>query len=48
MSGLSRRSFVQAGAAAGGGLLLNINLPFAKAEAQVCFTPMSGHQATGL
>jgi isoquinoline 1-oxidoreductase beta subunit len=32
-TGLSRRNFLQAGAAAGGGLLLSLNLPFAKGEA---------------
>ena len=32
---LSRRSFLQAGAAAGGGLMLSLRIPFAPAEAQV-------------
>jgi isoquinoline 1-oxidoreductase beta subunit len=39
MNALSRRSFVQAGAAAGGGLLLSLNMPFATAEAQTGFVP---------
>jgi isoquinoline 1-oxidoreductase beta subunit len=33
-SGLSRRGFLQAGAAAGGGLVLNLNLPFAAGDAE--------------
>ena len=33
-SGLSRRKFIQAGAAAGGGLMLSVSLPFADGEAQ--------------
>src|SRR5437867_12396513 len=32
-SGVSRRRFLQAGAAAGGGLLLSLTLPFARGEA---------------
>jgi isoquinoline 1-oxidoreductase beta subunit len=32
--GLSRRSFLQAGAAAGGGLMLSLSLPFANGDAQ--------------
>ncbi|MBA1143427.1 xanthine dehydrogenase family protein molybdopterin-binding subunit [Mesorhizobium neociceri] len=32
--GLSRRRFLQAGAAAGGGLMLSLNLPFASGDAQ--------------
>ena len=32
-NGLSRRKFLQAGAAAGGGLLLSLRLPFATGEA---------------
>ena len=32
-SGLSRRKFIQAGAAAGGGLMLGLRLPFASGEA---------------
>jgi isoquinoline 1-oxidoreductase beta subunit len=39
MSALSRRSFVQAGAAAGGGLLLGVNLPVGPADAQTAFMP---------
>jgi isoquinoline 1-oxidoreductase beta subunit len=39
----SRRGFLQAGAAAGGGLLLSLSLPFANREAQAAdgdgFTP---------
>ena len=42
-TGLSRRRFLQAGAAAGGGLLLSLNLPFANGGAQAAdaeaFTP---------
>jgi isoquinoline 1-oxidoreductase subunit beta len=40
-SGLSRRGFLQAGAVAGGGLLLSLNLPFANREAEAAdsFTP---------
>ncbi len=33
-NGLSRRKFLQAGAAAGGGLLLSLSLPFANGDAQ--------------
>ena len=33
-NGLSRREFVQAGAAAGGGLVLSLSLPFANGEAE--------------
>jgi isoquinoline 1-oxidoreductase beta subunit len=33
-SGLTRRGFLQAGAAAGGGLMLSLRLPFAKGEAE--------------
>jgi isoquinoline 1-oxidoreductase beta subunit len=33
-SGLSRRKFIQAGAAAGGGLMVSLNLPFASGEAR--------------
>jgi isoquinoline 1-oxidoreductase beta subunit len=33
-NGLSRRSFLQAGAVAGGGLMLSLSLPFARANAQ--------------
>jgi len=33
-NGLSRRGFLQAGAAAGGGLMLSLSLPFASGEAQ--------------
>jgi isoquinoline 1-oxidoreductase beta subunit len=33
-NGLSRRRFLQAGAAAGGGLMLSLSLPFAKGEAE--------------
>jgi isoquinoline 1-oxidoreductase beta subunit len=33
-NGLSRRTFLQAGAAAGGGLVLSLRLPFASGEAQ--------------
>ena len=42
-NGLSRRSFLQAGAAAGGGLMLSLRLPFANGDAQAAdadlFTP---------
>ncbi|CAH2403522.1 xanthine dehydrogenase family protein molybdopterin-binding subunit [Mesorhizobium escarrei] len=42
-NGFSRRSFLQAGAAAGGGLVLSLSLPFANGEAQAAdadgFTP---------
>src|SRR5262245_65409871 len=38
-SGLSRRGFLQAGAAAGGGLMLSLQLPFGKAEAADTFAP---------
>src|SRR5262245_29295177 len=38
-SGLSRRGFLQAGAAAGGGLMLSLNLPFGNAEAADAFIP---------
>src|SRR5262249_14185739 len=42
-SGVSRRTFLQAGAAAGGGLLLSLRLPFASGEAEAAgaagFTP---------
>jgi isoquinoline 1-oxidoreductase beta subunit len=42
-SGLSRRRFVQAGAAAGGGLMLSLHLPFANSGAEAAgedgFTP---------
>jgi isoquinoline 1-oxidoreductase subunit beta len=34
-NGLSRRSFLQAGAVAGGGLMLSLSLPLANGEAQV-------------
>jgi len=37
--GLSRRGFLQAGAAAGGGLMLSFNLPLEKAEAADTFAP---------
>src|SRR6202171_3682366 len=33
-NGVSRRSFLQAGAAAGGGLMLSLSLPFANGEAE--------------
>jgi isoquinoline 1-oxidoreductase subunit beta len=33
-NGLSRRRFLEAGAAAGGGLLLSVSLPFARGEAK--------------
>ena len=38
-SSLSRRGFLQAGAAAGGGLMLSLNLPLGKAEAADTFAP---------
>ena len=38
-SGLSRRGFLQTGAAAGGGLMLSLNLPLGKAEATDTFAP---------
>jgi isoquinoline 1-oxidoreductase subunit beta len=37
--GLSRRVFLQAGAATGGGLMLSFNLPLGKAEAADTFAP---------
>lgn len=36
---LSRRGFLQGGAAAGGGLMLSLNLPLGKAEAADTFAP---------
>ena len=40
-SALSRRTFLQAGAAAGGGLVLSLCLPFANGDAEAAggFTP---------
>jgi len=38
-SGVSRRTFLQAGAAAGGGLLLSLRLPFANGEAEAAGAP---------
>jgi isoquinoline 1-oxidoreductase subunit beta len=37
--GLSRRGFLQASAAAGGGLMLSLSIPFGKAEAADTFAP---------
>lgn len=37
-NGLSRRSFLQAGAAVGGGLMLSLSLPFANGEAEAADT----------
>ena len=37
-NGLSRRTFLQAGAAAGGGLMLSLRLPFASDEAEAADT----------
>jgi isoquinoline 1-oxidoreductase beta subunit len=51
--GVSRRAFLQAGAAAGGGLLLSLRLPFANGEADAAGalasrpTPSSASAATG-
>src|SRR5262249_54497326 len=36
-SGVSRRTFLQAGAAAGGGLMLSLRLPFANGEAEAAY-----------
>ena len=50
---LSRRGFLKAGAAAGGGLMLSLRLPFANGDAEAAdtdgFTPMpsSASAATG-
>src|SRR5262249_205049 len=38
-SGVSRRTFLQAGTAAGGGLLLSLRLPFANGEAEAAGAP---------
>src|SRR5262249_9482006 len=38
-SGVSRRTFLQAGAAAGGGLLLSLRLPFANGAAEAAGAP---------
>src|SRR5262249_57818779 len=50
-SGVSRRTFLQAGAAAGGGLLLSLRLPFASGEAEAAgaagFTPNEIGRASG-
>src|SRR5262249_58987074 len=37
--GVSRRTFLQAGTAAGGGLLLSLRLPFANGEAEAAGAP---------
>lgn len=38
-NGLSRRGFLRAGAAAGGGLVLSVSLPFGNGEAEDAFVP---------
>jgi isoquinoline 1-oxidoreductase subunit beta len=50
-NGVSRRRFLEAGAAAGGGLMLGLRLPFANGQAEAAgadrFAPSFASEATG-